>query len=200
MKYCNCIYLFVIVFLASSCSNGSNKTPDLAQTEPEVADSVTPKWESKIDSAQTDSTPKVLIVPCSNGYEYNMREGDVNPSLEKYLSLDERISIEPFPYKKMQGAGYHGVFDKKYCGSILENTDVDFLIMTQMNGGLMPWRLVGDSTATPYWGYSTRILNTATMEQFIGISGIKLPSFESIDADVKNNSLVELILDSQKEN
>ncbi len=66
----------------------------------------------------------------------------------------------------------------------------------------MPIQLMKDSTASPNWGYSTRILNTKNMEQIEGIRGSKLPSFERIDSDVKKKAaaLVQLILDSQEGN
>ncbi len=198
MKYA--IYLFVFL-LVSSCSGESNEPSDLDLTETQVQDSTQPTLEEEMDSAQTVTIPKVLIIPCANGYEYNSRDGDVNPSLAEYLALDERVTVEPFPYKKMQGAGHYGVYDKKHCASILENTDADFLIMTRMEGGLMPLQLMKDSTASPNWGYSTRILNTKNMEQIDGIRGSQFPTFKSLDPDVKKKigALVQLILDSHKE-
>lgn len=199
MKYS--FYLLALLLLPS-CSNESDGSFDSNQTETQVTDSV-PRIseEEETDSSQTFTAPKVLIVPCANGYEYNMYDGDINPYLEEYLATDERLTIESFPYKKMQGAGYFGVYDKKHCESILENTDADFLIMTRMEGGLMQIQLMKDSTASPNWGYSTRILNTKTMEQFDGIRGSKFSSFENIDPDVKKKAgeLIQLILDSHKE-
>ncbi|MFK7784451.1 MAG: hypothetical protein AB8B56_05000 [Crocinitomicaceae bacterium] len=198
MRYA--IYLFVFL-LVSSCSSESKEPSDVDLTETQVQDSTPPTLEEEMDSSQTVTIPKVLIIPCANGYEYNVRDGDVNPSLEEYLTLDERVTVEPFPYKKMQGAGYYGVYDKKHCASILENTDADFLIMTRMKGGLMPMQLMKDSTTSPNWGYSTRILNTSTMEQIDGIRGSQFPTFESLDPDVKKkiDALIRLILDSHTE-
>ncbi len=116
MKYS--LYLFVFL-LVSSCSSESKEAVDLNQTETQVHDSTPPVLEEEMDSSQAVTIPKVLIIPCSNGYEYNTLDGDVNPSLEEYLTMDERVSVEPFPYKKMQGAGYFGVYDKKHCANIL---------------------------------------------------------------------------------
>lgn len=202
MKYY--IYLFTLLF-ATGCSNNTEEPIDSnrAEIETKVIDSAPPLQE-EVDTADAITTPKVLIVPCANGYEYNMHWGDANPSLEKYLAMDGRIILEPFPYKEMQGSGYFGVYDKKHCEQILERTDADFLVMTKMNGlgGIIP--LSNDSTPVQKqeWGYSTRVLNTKSMEQFNGIRGSKLESFERIDSDVKKraSTLVDLILTSHKSN
>lgn len=139
----------------------------------------------------------VMVVPCSNGYEYDLKKGDLNPSLEKYLGLDERIILKPFPLKKMRGTGYFGVFDKKYCEKILEKVDVDFLILTRMKG------LDGSSvdTESGHWGYDTKIVDAETMYQFNGISARDLKSFESIDPDIQSkiDALIRMIIESRKE-
>ena len=203
MKY---LFYFVVLLAFSSCSNDSKPSTDLAQEEGvlQEKDSIAPIQEEEVATAPVVSIPKVLIVPCSNGYMYNLHRGDVNPSLENYLALDKRISVEPFPLKKMQGAGYFGVYDKKNCDQIIKRTDVDFLIMTRMSGGLEPMILrASDSIAPPSnWGYSTRILNVISMTQFEGIRGSKLQSFESVDPDVKQKAsgLVDLILESHISN
>lgn len=197
------LFVFLALLSISSCSSDSEKTPNLEAVEEilQEGDTISQVQEEEVDTVQMVSIPKVLIVPCSNGYIYNTHHGDANPSLEKYLALDKRIIVEPFPYKKMQGSGYFGVYDKKHCEQIIERSDVDFLIMTKMSGGLelmIPNQRDSLNSASNNWGYSTRILNVKTMTQFDGIRGSGLQSFEQVDPDVKTkiSNLADLILES----
>lgn len=151
---------------------------------------------------ETPNKPKpitVMVVPCSNGYDYGMYLGDLNPFLEEQLANDARIHLEPFPLKKMNGSGYHGVYDKRYCKQILETVSVDFLIMTKMIGGNGFPTL---DTIPVKWGYSTKILNTQSMDQFKGISASGLDSFNEIDGDIqsKTTQLIKLIIESAEIN
>lgn len=151
--------------------------------------------DSTIESSQKNTPITVMVVPCSNGYDYGSYSGDLNPFLEQHLSKDERIQLELFPLKKMKGSGFHGVYDKRYCNQILETVSVDFLIMTKMKGGIGIHPL---DTLPLKWGYSTKILNTKTMDQFNGISGKDINSYEEINSDIglKTNELIHLILES----
>jgi len=188
--------LVVAIFLFTSCTEGAT----IETKASERSESTGPKVEQS-DSAHIQLVPlmdpiTVMVVPCSNGYEYDMKMGDLNPSLEKYLSRHKSIKVIPFPLKKMKGTGYFGVYDKKYCSGILKQVDVDFLIMTQMKG----MDLVATDSETANWGYATKILNIATMHQFNGIAAENLPSFEQIDSDIKQKveKLVEQITQSSK--
>ena len=146
--------------------------------------------------ASVDSTViTVLIVPCSNGYDYQTYGFDLNPSIEKYLSAIKNIKIKPMSLKKMKGHGYQGVFDKKYCDRILQNHDVDFLIMTKIKGDLTDYRKFIKGT----WGYETKILETSTMIQTKGISAENLETFKDIDLHVKQNiSKLEKLINKNK--
>jgi hypothetical protein len=135
-----------------------------------------------------------MVVPCSNGYDYGLKQGDLNPSLAKYLNRHSRIKVIPFPYKKMNGSGYFGIFDKKQCSNILKNVDVEFLIMTRMKG----LELTAINSDTGNWGYETKVLNVATMDQLMGVTAQNLQSFQKIDSDIKDkvDVLIELIRES----
>lgn len=148
----------------------------------------------KLTALTNKDSISVLVIPCSNGYVYNLRMGDLNPSLEKYLKIDKRVILIDFPYKKMNGAGYFGVYDKNACTEILKQVKVDFLIMTQMKG-----MDIQDTDSNPgNWGYETKVLNVRTMQQFQAIHSENLKSFYEIDSDIqqKINKLVELIINS----
>lgn len=188
-------YFWSIVLLIALASCHENTLNVSKETIAEKKDIV---HEKKDETAHTQDTATtqltVMVIPCSNGYDYNLKMGDVNPSLEKYLGQDDRIVLKPFPLKEMQGSGYLGVYDKKHCDHILERVNVDFLIMTRMKG-IDISHANGESGN---WGYDTKILNVESMVQFDGISARKLKSFELIDSDVKSktNELINLIITS----
>jgi len=187
------IYILLTLTLAS-CQTDKPK---------EVSEIKTSAQEKTLDIEQDSAVApdtltkpiSVMVVPCANGYDYNMKMGDLNPSLEKFLNLDKRIELKPFPLKKMNGSGYFGVFDKKDCAKILEKVEVDFLVMTRMKGMI----LLSTDSSTGTWGYDTKILKIDNMEQFNGISASNLKSFESIDYDIKSkmDQLVTQIIESK---
>lgn len=150
-------------------------------------------------SLPVEKNIKVLVVPCSNGYTYELHEGTVDPILEDLLRKQPGIDLVSFPYKQMKGSGYFGVYDKKDCSKILERTDADFLIMTRMSGG--GEQILADSTDNRNLGYETRILNVRSGKQFPGISGKKLVSMAAMKADVsgKQDQLVKELQDSYRE-
>lgn len=194
-------FFFATSLILFGCS--SKQSEELAENDiPVPAEELASNDSIKEDTAII-SPPRVLVVPCSNGYLYNSHQGDVNPFLEELLEANDQIEYVPFPYVAMKGAGYFGVYDKKHCSSILQHTDVDFLIMTRMHGiesiPVNPQQ--SESTnATSSWGYSTRILDVRTMEQFEGISARGLNSFDAIESNVsaKFPQLAELILEASK--
>lgn len=196
----NFIYLALVLLAFASCqdkaqektSNPGPETHIISQENTAVITS-----DSFPDQDTLPERVQIMVIPCSNGYLYNTTIGDLNISLVKYLQEDDRIVLAPFPYKKMQGSGYFGVFDKKYCAKILEKTDVDFLIMTRMKG-LEFERSTADNH---HWGYDTKILDVKNMSQFNGISARDLTSFESIDADIKSkiDQLIDMIINARNE-
>lgn len=184
-----CLIIFLIV-LTSCRENTTEINPDSIY---EVQDSIQEVYTEQSETNDTiEGKPTIMVIPCSNGYDYNLKMGDLNPSLEKYLDQDDRIILKPFPYNKMQGSGYFGVFDKKQCGDILKRVDVDYLIMTRMRGLTIDTM---DSESED-WGYETRVLDVEEMKQFDGISARQLNSFEMIDPDIesKTNELINTIL------
>lgn len=191
-------YFWSIVLLIALASCHENTLKDKKETISEKKDIILEVNDEIADTQYTATTQiSVMVIPCSNGYDYNLKMGDVNPSLEKYLGQDDRIVLKPFPLKEMKGSGYLGVYDKKHCDNILERVDVDFLIMTRMKG-------IDISSANGEagnWGYDTKILNVESMVQFDGISARKLKTFELIDSDVKSktNELINLIIKSRNE-
>ncbi len=192
------LLLFIIISLLFVACQSENKS---VQSESKVSvietiDTLTTQKKETIKEPIKQTSPiTVMIVPCSNGYEYAQRLGDLNPSLEKYIAKDKRIHLEPFPYNKMKGSGFHGVYDKHYCKQILETVSVDFLIMSEMSGGIGMPHL---DSIKPKWGYATKVLNTKTMNQFKAISAKELDSYYDIDGDIqsKTNQLIKLIIES----
>ena len=168
------------------------KVPDSVKIEPNVVDQKDYTGFRNIQKYLGRGgikKKKVLLVPCENGYEYIQQGYDFNPLIEKKLEEHDEIIFIPFPYKKMNGSGYHSVYDKKYCTEILEKTAVDYLIMTKFTGNLLnPF----DSIKT--WGYETKILNTKTMKQFISIKASGLNSYEEIEKTIIEN-IGELVSD-----
>lgn len=193
MKY---FWLSLLLFVFASCSQ---KSPiEDVETISKVKEFNSDNNKEIINIEDTISDPlTVMVIPCSNGYEYNLKMGDLNPSLEKYLSQDDRIILKSFPLKEMQGTGYFGVFDKKHCAKILEKVDVDFLIMTRMRG----MDISSINAESGDWGYDTKILDVETMDQFNGISARKLKSFELIDPDIQSkiDELINMIIESRNE-
>jgi hypothetical protein len=189
-------WTIAILFALTSCQE--NTLNDNKEAISEKEDIIHEGNDENADPQDEETAQlTVMVIPCSNGYDYNLKMGDLNPSLERYLDLDNRVKLEPFPLKKMQGTGYFGVFDKKHCDKILEKVDVDFLIMTRMRG----MDLISENSNSANWGYDTKILNVKTMNQFDGIASKNLKSFELIDADIKSKSdqLVQLMIDSGNE-
>jgi len=127
------------------------------------------------DTVAAIDTPSVLILPCSNGYDYGMYGYDLDEVLEENLSKVDRIKVLPFSYLKFRKAHYHGVYDKKYCDGILALTEADYLIMNRMKGNL-----VASPSSKGDWGYSIRILNTKTLEQVNSINASNLSGWKEV--------------------
>src|SRR6187402_3436530 len=46
---------------------------------------------------------KLLVVQCSNGYEFAMANYDFNPVIEESLGRIDAVEVIPFPHKKLMG-------------------------------------------------------------------------------------------------
>ena len=161
------ILSFTIFFL-SACSNKKELKLDIKLSEEKEKTAIILEEDSQtkntLQKKEELENIKVMVIQCSNGYEYGMHGYNFNPLLERELSKFQNINVAPFPLKKLMGVSYQGVFDKKYCVPIIEKVDVDFLIMTQFTGS--PFSLEPKERT---WGYQTRILNTKTMQQINSI-------------------------------
>jgi hypothetical protein len=188
-------YLFYLILPLSLLScNSEEASTNLGSQEDSVSDVQSNNEFDTVQHIETEAKIiKVMVIPCSNGYEYNLKMGDLNPFLENHLKKQTKIQFKPFPLKKMKGSGYHGVFDKKHCNKIIEKADVDVLIMTKMKGDILIY--LDSSQGT--WGYETKILHIKKDKQIEGISANKLSAFEDIDADIasKIDRLVQFIID-----
>lgn len=186
--------LIITILAASIISCQVNEQKVATTTESSLKERTISEKMSPIrldTSSYKTKVAKVLVVPCSNGYSY---EGvTIDPFLENILKNDKRIEFVTFPYKKMKGSGYFGVFDKVHCTKILANTSADFLIMTRMIGGHI---LPPSEEEKPTWGYEIKILNTKTMKQFEGFKGSEFDFFEDLEKNVlsKKEELIALIL------
>lgn len=182
----------LISFLLVSCSSQSTKNEHKITSQTKIVETESNDViHLKSNNTSAIDSITVMVIPCSNGYEYDLKMGDLNPSLNNYLMADKRVILKPFPLKEMNGSGYFGVFDKKYCSEILKKVDVDFLIMTRMKG----MDLSSAKMDTGNWGYETKILNVNTMQQFSGIEAKNLESFDEIDSDIqqKMDELIGLL-------
>ncbi len=124
-------------------------------------------------------TIKVLVVQCSNGYEYAIHGVNFNPTIESELNNYKNIRVIPFPFKKLMGVPYQGVYDKKYCQPIIDKVNVDYLILT---------RFSDDTDITQKtWGYQVKIVKTKTMDQVNSITAINLKSYDLVEEHIRNN-------------
>lgn len=151
---------------------------------------------NKIDSVASPAKEsevrkiKLLVVQCSNGYEFAMHGYDFNPLLEEKLRHIDAVEVIPFPYKKLIGVTYQGVYDKKYCKPILDKVEADYFIMT---------RFIGPHPDSPdvdsvVWGYETKILNTKSMNQKVSIGKNGLKEYRDIEDDIRK-SIDRLVTD-----
>jgi hypothetical protein len=175
--------LFIIsVIILINCSNNSPKTQsNTPAVTTEVEKDTIPDLNEEVQLHKTS----VLIVQCSNGYEYATGGYDFNPILEQELVKNLELVVIPFPYKTLMGVIYQGVYDKKYAQPIIEKVDVDILIMTRFIGNVFPEM---QNQSDFQWGYETKILNTSTMEQKVSIRASKLKNYDEIINHISANS------------
>lgn len=181
------LFLITLVSFVLSCNSTDKKTIDLT-TVTNTIDTVEQVRGVELETINTVSkeaildTIEVMVIPCSNGYEYAMHNYDFNPIIESELNQFKNINVKPFPFKKLIGVPYQGVFDKKYCRPILENVDVDFLILTRFSEKYS--RLTG---VEKKWGYELRIVKSKTLEQLNSIKATNLSEYKQIESHIKKN-------------
>lgn len=180
MKFIKLTFLIFTVFLFDC--NETDKDVQVKEVLKEISiqDSNVIKIDSVLDKTKIDSVLDVLVVQISNGYEYAQLGYDFTPNIEKELSKFENINVIPFPYKKLMGVSYQGVFDKKYCKPIIEKVDVDFLILSRFKGNLLE---IGQKK--PIWGYEIRIVKAETLEQINSIGADNLNDYSQIEQHIK---------------
>ncbi|WP_294733709.1 hypothetical protein [uncultured Flavobacterium sp.] len=127
---------------------------------------------------------KILMMPCSNGYEYALHNYNFDPIIEREFKKSTGFEVVEFPYKKLMNIAYQGVYDKKYAKPIIEKVNADIFIMTRFTGNA--YGTIGNEEAT-YWGYETKILNTKTMKQKVSIGANNLLNYEEIEKDIVKN-------------
>lgn len=185
MKFRSFYFLFIIAIWIGCEPKPTNQQEQVTVNvvEDGKVTKVKDSLSTPTDKPKEKPSVSIMVIPCSNGYEYVIHGYDFNPVLERELGLLDDTNIETFPLKKMMGVAYHGVFDKKYCAPIVERVDVDYLIMTRFisNQGIVV------SNETPIWGYETKILNTKTMEQMNSIKAKNLSDYTEIETHIKKN-------------
>lgn len=141
-------------------------------------------WETMKDSVCNESLRQksVLILPCSNGYDFSTSNLDIEPILEDRIEESECLWVLPFPYKVLMGTGYLGVFDKKNCDGILEKVTPDFIVMSRLEGAL------DQTTSEGTWGYAIRILNTKTMKQTNSAEAHNLKDWDALTKSLDANA------------
>jgi hypothetical protein len=186
-KFFLTIILFLILGIIGCNSSEKNKQNSNELKEERVEtnsmdsikylnERVTLKGKKNID------TLEIIVVQCSNGYEYAMHNYDFNPIIENELNKFDNITVKPFPLKTLMGVSYQGVFDKKYCQPIIDKVDVDFLILTRFDE-----RYMEQNSNKMKWGYELRIVNTKTLEQVNTISAYGLNDYLDIEKHIQKN-------------
>ena len=187
MKYIYCILL--ISLISSSPSNEKAEQKNRSNVK-ELADQKLTD-ASSAENAQTDTTYikaqdietiKVMVVPCSNGYEYSILNYDFDPLIELELNKFDNINLKPFPLKTLLAVSYLGVFDRKYCPPIIEKIDVDYLILTRFQK-----RFEEINRTSSDWGYEVRIVNARTLEQVNSLNAYNLKGYKRIEKHIKDN-------------
>ena len=175
-------YLFLIIGLfALGCGDDKRNAP--APLKP-LAERAVAQENTVTDLPVPDSVPyRVLILPISNGYDFATVGYDFVPALSHALTKQKGISMLPFPYKRLMGTAYQGVYDKKYCTAILEKVETDFIVMSRY---ILPGSPDGNSYPNQ-WGYEIKILETTTMRQRQSIGKKQLKDHAAIEKDILEN-------------
>ena len=186
-KYFQLSFFFILLTIIS-CNSSEKK--NLSETDIKKIKENTNQVDS-LNSTNEDTllienlnidTLDIIVVQCANGYEYSMHNFDFNPVIETELNKFDNFRVKPFPYKKLMGVPYQGVFDKKYCRPIIEKVSVDFLVLTRFDKRYDELNRTGID-----WGYELRIVNTKTLEQVNSISAHSLKEYQQIEKHIKDN-------------
>lgn len=137
------------------------------------------------DDKDQELALRVLVLPPHDAIANIGVSPHTQKWLEEALSKHERLTVIPFPLKKLQGVSYQMIYDKKYCKPIVDKVACDVIVMTH---------LVTDNERKPGvhpWSYSIKLYHVASGKQLESITGKNL-SGELIKRDLigKINSLV----------
>jgi hypothetical protein len=143
------------------------------------------------EADRPDSMIRVLVLPPYDRIANVGGSPDTRSILEETLSGKNRLSVIPFPFKKLMGVRYQMIFDKKYCKEILEKVDCDVVVMTQ---------IITDNELRPGiwpWAYKVRVYNARSEKQIESISGndLKAEDFRK-DIESKVDKLISDIAKS----
>ena len=139
-----------------------------------------------LSEGKSDSVISVLVLIPYDEIANAGVSPDTRIVLESALAGKGRISVIPFPFRKLMGVPYQMVYDKKYCKPIIDKVECDVIIMTQ---------LITDSEREPnawQWAYNVRVLNVMTGKQRDSIRGMNL-HVDEVAGDImkKIDQLVE---------
>ena len=182
-KYFQSILILALLIILG-CNSAEKKEISLNEARADIAfisNSVVGNNVSNTKENLNIDALEIIVIQCSNGYEYAMHGHDFNPIIESELNEFEDINVQPFPYKTLMGVSYQGVFDKRYCPPIIEKVNVDFLVLTRFENGFVLNQTEMD------WGYELRIVNTQTLEQVNSISAHSLKDYQQIEKHIKDN-------------
>ncbi len=162
-----------------------DKSPDTSSSVVEVVDSIIsldlPKNTTKDSHEQSKiSKMSVLLLPCSNGYDFGTDGYDFVPIISRELEKFDEIVVVPFPYKTLMNTTYYGVYNKRYCKPIIDKVEVDYILMTRFTEPHPD--AVGNDMVK--WGYEIKILNTKTMHQITSIGKMDMKEYRSIEEDI----------------
>ncbi|WP_146052811.1 hypothetical protein [Aquimarina sp. I32.4] len=92
------------------------------------------------------------------------------------------LTIIPFPYKKLKGVSYHGIFHKKYCLPIIEKIEVDYIVLSRFISNIN-CLAIGENGNN--WGYEIKILDTKMMTEKVLVMNTELESYKALLQDIK---------------
>lgn len=170
-----------IIFTNCMRTNSKDQISTELKNELMTREAESPIYVNPNRGIQTASKLKILVVQCSNGYEYSMHSYDFNPTIENHLKKFDDFQVLPFSLKKLQGVNYQGVFDKKYCQPIIDRINADILILTRFDKEYIP------TDPMMKWGYEIKIVDAKTMKQINSIGAHELGSYVELEKHLKGN-------------
>ena len=181
----------IFIFLITGCKdNAPAKIENSQVTKQDVSSPKpveVPGDTASVNTAEPETEvvkekTTILVIQCSNGYNYSGGGYDFNPLIEKELRKITDFEVIEFSYKKLMGVNYYGVYDKKYAKPIMEKIDADIYIMTKYADRFLERR---DNSTN--WGYELKLLNTKTLKQKISIGSDNLSGYEEIEENIVEN-------------